>query len=145
YMNQPEQTAERFVADPFADEANARMYKTGDVGRYLPDGRIEFLGRTDHQVKVRGFRIELGEIEARLSEHPGVREAVVVARDEGDGDKRLVAYYTPRPVDTASPQALRAHLSTILPEHMVPAAYVALDTLPLIPNGKVDRRRLPAP
>ena len=94
YLNRPELTAERFVADPFAGEANARMYKSGDVGRYLADGAIEYLGRNDFQVKIRGFRVELGEIEARLTRHSAVHEAVVVAREESTGDKQLVAYYT---------------------------------------------------
>jgi amino acid adenylation domain-containing protein len=140
YMNQPELTAERFVADPFADEANARMYKTGDVGRYLPDGRIEYLGRNDFQVKVRGFRIE-----PRLTEHPGVREALVVAREEGPGDRRLVAYYTESTAVAVNAETLRAHVLAALPEYMAPAAYVALPALPLTSNGKLDRKALPAP
>ena len=146
YLNRPELTSERFLRDPFVDEPGARMYRTGDLGRYLPDGNIEFLGRNDFQVKIRGFRIELGEIEARLSEHPGVREAVVIAREDTPGDKRLVAYYTSAGEEgSLGAEPLRAHLSAVLPEYMVPAAYVRLESLPLTPNGKLDRRALPAP
>ena len=150
YLNRPELTAERFLADPFATEAGARMYKTGDLGRWLAEGTIEFLGRNDFQVKIRGFRIELGEIEARLATHSAVREAVVIAREDTPGDKRLVAYYTA--VGTSEQEGaivgaeeLRRGLSAKLPEYMVPAAYVRLESLPLTASGKLDRRALPAP
>ena len=150
YLNRPELTAERFMRDPFAAEAGARMYKTGDLGRWLPDGTIEFLGRNDFQVKVRGYRVELGEIEARLREHVGVREVVVIAREESPGDKRLVAYYTGAETGEQGERAvgaeeLRRHLAERLPEYMVPVAYVRLKALPLTPNGKLDRKALPAP
>jgi arthrofactin-type cyclic lipopeptide synthetase C len=144
YLNRPELTSERFIASPFV--AGDRLYKTGDLARYLPDGNIEFLGRNDFQVKIRGFRIELGEIESRLSQYPGVREAVVLAREDVPGDKRLVAYYTTGGATEAlGAEALKAYLSLHLPEYMVPAAYVVLDSLPLTPNGKLDRQALPAP
>ncbi|HEX5725783.1 MAG TPA: amino acid adenylation domain-containing protein, partial [Longimicrobiaceae bacterium] len=142
YRRLPGQTAERYLPDPFGPVPGARMYRTGDLGRWLPDGTIEFMGRGDAQVKVRGFRIELGEIEARLAEHTAVHEVVVVARDGEVGDPRLVAYYTG---DQAGAAALRAHLAARLPEYMVPAAFVHMDALPVNPNGKLDRKALPAP
>ena len=150
YLNQHALTAERFVPDPFSGESGVRMYKTGDLARWLPDGKLEFLGRNDFQVKLRGFRIELGEIEARLVEHKSVGEAIVILREDTPKEKRLVAYYTS--VKTRelreiklSAEALRTHLSTRLPDYMVPAAYVQLESLPLTPNGKVDRKALPVP
>jgi thioesterase superfamily protein/AMP-binding enzyme/phosphopantetheine binding protein len=144
YLNRPELTAERFIPSPFVD--GDRLYRSGDLGRYRPDGSIEYLGRNDFQVKIRGFRIELGEIESRLAEHPGVHEAVVLAREDAPGDKRLVAYYTIRSdAAAAGAEALRAHLAASLPEYMVPAAYVRLEALPLTANGKLDRHVLPAP
>ncbi|HEV2736352.1 MAG TPA: non-ribosomal peptide synthetase, partial [Longimicrobiaceae bacterium] len=144
YQDRPELTAERFVADPFGGEPGGRLYRTGDLARWRADGRLEFVGRDDFQVKVRGFRVELREIESRLAAHPGVREAVVVAREDAPGEKRLVAYYVGEGA-VVEAEALRAHLSEHLPEHMVPAAYVRLDRLPLTPNGKTDRAALPAP
>ncbi len=143
YLNRPELTAERFLSDPFCEREDARMYKTGDLARYLPDGNLEFLGRNDDQVKIRGFRIELGEIEARLIEHSEVREATVLALGEG-GDKRLIAYVVAEP-DEQLARRLREHLAAKLPEYMMPAAFVRLDALPLTPNGKLDRRALPEP
>ncbi|KAG0016980.1 hypothetical protein BGZ80_008719 [Entomortierella chlamydospora] len=143
YLNRSELTNERFLPDPFAVETDARMYKTGDLARYLPDGNLMFLGRNDHQVKIRGFRIELGEIEARLVEHPVVSEAVVIALGEGTV-KRLVAYVVARP-DEQLANSLHSHLVERLPDYMIPAAYVRLDMFPLTPNGKLDRRALPTP
>jgi amino acid adenylation domain-containing protein len=142
YPGHPALTAERFVPDPFSAEPGARLYRTGDRARWLADGTIEFLGRTDFQIKVRGFRIEPGEIEAQLREHPAVREAVVVAREDVPGDRRLVAYWVGEPSEA---EALRAHLAERLPDYMLPAAYVRLDAFPLTPSGKVGRRELPAP
>src|ERR1051326_5607792 len=153
YLNREELTAERFVHDPFTAQPGARMYKTGDLGRWLLDGTMEFLGRNDDQVKIRGFRIELGEIEAKLRENAGVREAVVVAREDGGGGKRLVAYYTSadrsegseRGEEKVGAAQLREQLSKKLPEYMVPGAFVRLKELPLTPNGKLDRKALPEP
>ncbi|KAG0295883.1 hypothetical protein BGZ97_004688, partial [Linnemannia gamsii] len=143
YLNRPELTAERFLSDPFSNHENARMYKTGDLARYLPDGNLEFLGRNDHQIKIRGFRIELGEIEAHLVKHPQVREAVVLLLGK-DSDKQLVAYVVAES-DEQLAHTLRVHLVASLPEYMVPAAFVRLDAMPLTPNGKLDRRALPTP
>jgi amino acid adenylation domain-containing protein len=146
YLDRPGLTAERFIADPFSGDSGARLYKTGDLARFLPDGKIEYLGRNDFQVKIRGFRIELGEIEAALTEQPDVREAVVLAREDIPGNKRLVAYLVPSaPEQTPEAATLRAALQGRLPEYMVPSAYVVLDVFPLTPNGKLDRKALPAP
>ncbi len=141
YLNRPDLTAEKFIADPFGMEPGARMYKTADLARFLPDGNIEFLGRGDHQVKIRGLRIELGEIEAALGQHPDVRHAAVLAREDAAGEKRLVAYV----VGECTGDVLRLFLKGKLPNHMIPTAFVRLDALPLLSNGKVDRRALPAP
>ncbi len=149
YLNRPELTAERFVVNPFHGEGRERMYKTGDLGRWLPDGSLEYRGRADAQVKLRGFRIELGEIEASLSQCAGVSEAVVIVREDTPGERRLVAYYVSGEANVSGEaieaQALREQLQASLPEYMVPAAYVKLERLPLTPNGKLDRRGLPAP
>ncbi|WP_186057013.1 amino acid adenylation domain-containing protein [Burkholderia gladioli] len=147
YLNQPALSAARFLRDPFSETPRARMYRSGDLARYQPDGNLVFLGRNDDQVKIRGFRIELGEIEARLAEVEGVREVAVIVREDAAGDRRLVAYYTAADgqAEAAGAEALREHAANRLPRHMVPAAYVALDALPLTANGKLDRRALPAP
>src|SRR5439155_15016786 len=145
YLNRPDLTAEKFVPDPLSAGPGARLYRTGDLARYLPDGSIEFLGRKDHQVKLRGFRIELGEIESVLARHPGVRDAVVMVREDHPGEKRLVAYVTGRDGQTVQVGALRDHVKRRLPGYMVPSAFVTLEKLPLSPNGKVDRRALSAP
>jgi len=145
YLNRPDLTAEKFIPDPFSDEPGARLYRTGDLARHLPDGQIEFLGRVDQQVKIRGFRVELGEIEAVLGNHPGVREAVVALRQETPDDQRLVAYVVPAGAEAPTASELRGHLQAVLPEYMLPAAFVTIEELPLTPNGKVDRSALPAP
>jgi acyl carrier protein len=165
-------TQEKFISNPFSDEPGARLYKTGDVARYLPDGNIEFLGRVDNQVKIRGFRIELGEVETVLGQHPAVRETVVLALDDDEKSKskiqdsrsprpsaesilseveglrtgkRLVAYVVSSQEKTPTSNALRSFLKQHLPEYMIPSTFVFLDSLPLTPNGKGDRRALPAP
>ncbi|WP_448645463.1 amino acid adenylation domain-containing protein [Pseudomonas mediterranea] len=146
YLNRDDLTAERFLRDPFSSAPDARMYRTGDMGRYLPDGNIDYLGRNDDQVKIRGLRIEPGEIEVKLARHDAVREAVVLVREAGSGEKRLVAYFTQHPADErVQIEDLRRHLKAQLPDYMVPAAYVCLDALPLTPNGKLDRKALPEP
>jgi len=146
YRNRPELTAERFIADPFSSEPGARLYKTGDVARLRAKGQIEVLGRLDHQVKIRGFRIELGEIEARISEHPQVKEVVVTAREDMPGRKQLVAYLVLQ-AGATSPLApdLRAFLEAKLPDYMIPAFFEELAALPRTPNGKINRKALPAP
>jgi amino acid adenylation domain-containing protein len=145
YLNRPELTAEKFIPNPFSREPGARLYKTGDLARYLPDGNIEFLGRIDNQVKLRGFRIELGEIEVALAKHPSVRESVVVAQEDSPGDRRLVGYVVSQQRALLTTQELRNFLKAKLPDYMVPSAFVMLETMPLTPNGKVDRRALPIP
>jgi len=144
YLNRPELTAERFVPDPFSRTPGARLYKTGDLARFRTDGQIQFVGRTDQQVKVRGFRIELGEIETVLGRHPGVREAVVVAREDAPGGKRLIAYVVARE-EPPTTSKMRDYLKKRLPEYMLPSSFVVLDALPLTATGKVDRNALPAP
>ncbi|NUQ65823.1 MAG: amino acid adenylation domain-containing protein, partial [Pirellulales bacterium] len=145
YLNRPELSAERFVPDPFGSQPGQRMYKTGDLCRWLADGSLEYLGRLDHQAKIRGNRIELGEIEAALRRRQEVREAVVVAREDGSGSKRLVAYVVLGDGADLAADRWQRELKSVLPEYMVPQAFVALESLPLSSNGKVDRRRLPAP
>jgi hypothetical protein len=143
YLGRPELTAERFMPDPFGGAPGERLYRTGDRGRFLPDGRLELAGRLDHQVKLRGFRVELGEIEAVLASLPGVREAVAVVRQDDPADPRLVAYLVPGE-ETPGPMELRQRLAERLPAFMVPSTFVKLDALPRTPNGKIDRRALPA-
>ncbi|WP_067710177.1 solanimycin non-ribosomal peptide synthetase SolG [Erwinia sp. ErVv1] len=152
YLNRPDLTAERFLRDPFSPQADARMYRTGDLARYMADGDIEYLGRNDNQVKIRGFRIELGEIDAALLNQPGIRETVVVARDDVQGQLRLVAYVVPEVEGEAGELSTpvriarwRTALAAQLPDYMVPAAFVLLDALPLTANGKLDRKALPLP
>ncbi|QRN95172.1 non-ribosomal peptide synthase/polyketide synthase [Archangium violaceum] len=145
YVGRPDLTAERFIPNPFSQEPGRRLYRTGDRVRFLPGRELEFLGRVDDQVKLRGIRVEPGEVAAVLAGHPSVREAAVVAREDTPGLHRLVAYVVAAEGQTPEPGALRSFLRGLLPEHMVPAAFVALPALPLTPNGKLDRRALPAP
>lgn len=145
YHNRPELTAEKFVADPFAQRPDARLYRTGDLVRWLPDGALEFLGRTDNQIKLRGFRIEPGEIEAALARHESVRECFVTVRRAAEDDSRLIAYVVPKSGARPAPEALRDHLAATLPAHLVPSAVVLLEAWPLTPSGKVDRDALPPP
>jgi len=144
YLHDSERTAERFLSLSFDDGPPTRVYRTGDLGRFLNDGNVEFLGRIDNQVKIRGFRVEMGEIEALLSQHPDVADAAVVVRGESVGEKRLVAYVVPRPGRDPAPAESIRLLKQHLPEYMLPAYFVPLDALPLTPSGKVDRRSLPA-
>lgn len=145
YLHRPELAAEKFLPHPFTDKPRERLYKTGDRVRHWPDGSLEYLGRLDHQVKLRGFRIELGEIEAVLTQHPAVQQAVVLVREDTSGDPRLVTYIIPRPGLFLQIENLRDFLKGKLPSYMVPVAFVPLETLSVTPNGKVDRRALPAP
>jgi acyl carrier protein len=144
YLNQPGLTAEKFISNPYGQAAD-RLYKTGDLARFLPDGNVEYLGRIDHQVKLRGFRIELGEIEAVLSSHPAVQQAAVTLREDHPGEKYLVAYFALQEGENAAPSELHAFLKERLPEYMLPAKFLKLARLPLSSNGKIDRRALPAP
>ena len=145
YLERDSLTAERFIPDPFSADPQARMYRTGDLGRWREDGNIEYLGRNDFQVKLHGYRMELGEIESRLAQCAGVREAVVLVREDRPGDKRLVAYYSAEPAEAPAVVGLRTALASQLPEYMVPTAYVCLPAWPLTPSGKIDRKALPAP
>jgi len=144
YRQRPDLTAERFLPNPFGP-AGSRMYRTGDLARFLADGRIECLGRVDHQVKVRGFRVELGEVESAVAGHPAVKETVVFAEEVGAGDTRLVAYVVYQPGESLTASELRKLVRETLPEYMVPSFFVKLDRIPLTPNGKVNRRALPGP
>jgi acyl carrier protein len=144
YLGRPDLTAERFIPHPFSQEQGARLYRSGDLARFLPNGDIDFLGRADDQVKIRGFRIELGEIEAVLKQHPAVKEAVVLAREVAHGDNRLAAFVVSKSEQPIIKQSLRKFLQEALPDHMVPPSFVFLSALPLTPNGKVDRAELSA-
>jgi acyl-coenzyme A synthetase/AMP-(fatty) acid ligase/acyl carrier protein len=143
YFNRPELTAEKFIGNPFSSDPGTRLYRTGDLARYLPNGRIECLGRLDNQIKLRGHRIELGEIEAALGQNEAVRECVAVVREDSPGDRRLVAYLVPGSAAEGTGNELRRFLKDKLPDYMIPAAFVSLETFPHTPNGKVDRKQLP--
>jgi amino acid adenylation domain-containing protein/non-ribosomal peptide synthase protein (TIGR01720 family) len=145
YLNRPDLTQEKFIPNPFSNQPGSRLYKTGDKARYLPDGNIEFLGRIDNQVKIRGFRIELGEIETAIAQYPGVRETVVIAREDVPGHKYLVAYIVPNHEGAIASSDLRGFLKDKLPDYMIPGVFVMLNGLPLTPNGKVDQKALPTP
>jgi acyl carrier protein len=146
YLNQPEMTSQRFVPDRFLPGTNARLYRTGDVARFLPDGRVEYLGRADGQVKIRGYRVELAEIESLLSEHPAVGQAAVGVHAPAEADSSLIAYVVPARANAEVDFALlREHLRSRLPDYMVPSDFVRLSRMPLTPNGKLDRNALPAP
>jgi amino acid adenylation domain-containing protein len=149
YFNRPDLTTDKFIPNPFADyfphNQDQRLYKTNDKARYLADGNIEFLGRLDNQVKIRGFRIELGEIESLLNQHPQIKESIVIVREDVPGDKRIVAYLVFKPENQVSDSELRDYLNQKLPNYFIPSAYVGLDTFPLTPNGKIDRKALPIP
>jgi amino acid adenylation domain-containing protein len=145
YLNRPDLTAQKFVANPFGDERAPRLYRTGDVVRYQPDGTIEFLGRVDNQVKIRGFRVETGEIEQALRTQEQVSDAIVLVREDEDGDKRLVAYVVSLTPECPTTTELRDHLIASLPAYMLPTAFVMLENFPLLPNGKIDRQALPRP
>jgi amino acid adenylation domain-containing protein len=145
YLNQPGLTAERFIPHPFSITGGERLYKTGDLACYLPDGKIDFLGRLDYQIKLRGFRIEMGEIETLLDSHPAVRQSVVVVHEDSRGQKRLVAYFVPAQEQSPSIEDLRTHLQLRVPAYMIPATFIPLSELPLTFNGKINRKALPAP
>ncbi len=145
YLNRPDLTSEKFIKDPFSDQVDGRLYRTGDLARYLQNGDIEFLGRVDNQVKLRGFRIELSEVEMTLAQYPKIRQAVAIVREDTPGDKRLVAYVVPIKEDPSLAGELRSFLKTVLPDYMIPSAFVSLFHIPMTVNGKVDRKALPAP
>ena len=145
YLNRPELTREKFIPNPFSKDKGSRLYRSGDLVRYRPDGTIEFLGRRDTQVKIRGFRIELGEIETVLTSHPSVKEAAAIVREDRPGDKLIADYVVFKAGESMDVESLRSYLQSKLPEYMVPSAIVLLDELPLNANGKIDRKALPAP